>query len=53
MQIRQMTGQRMRRAAGSASAVTRPGPAGFRDATHVQGGVVGWVRQIDPSLPIY
>lgn len=22
--------------------------AGFRDATHVQGGVVGWVRQIDP-----
>ena len=27
--------------------------AGFRDATHVQGGVVGWVRQIDPSLPIY
>ena len=27
--------------------------AGFRDATHVRGGVVGWVRQIDPSLPIY
>jgi molybdopterin/thiamine biosynthesis adenylyltransferase/rhodanese-related sulfurtransferase len=27
--------------------------AGFRDATHVQGGVVGWVKQVDPSLPIY
>ena len=27
--------------------------AGFRDATHVQGGVVGWVKQIDPSLPVY
>jgi molybdopterin/thiamine biosynthesis adenylyltransferase/rhodanese-related sulfurtransferase len=27
--------------------------AGLRDATHVQGGVVSWVRQIDPSLPIY
>jgi molybdopterin/thiamine biosynthesis adenylyltransferase/rhodanese-related sulfurtransferase len=27
--------------------------AGFRDAVHVQGGVVSWVRQIDPSLPIY
>ena len=27
--------------------------AGFRDATHVQGGVVGWVKQIEPSLPIY
>jgi sulfur-carrier protein adenylyltransferase/sulfurtransferase len=27
--------------------------AGFRDAVHVQGGVVGWVKQIDPSLPVY
>ncbi len=27
--------------------------AGFKDAVHVQGGVVSWVRQIDPSLPIY
>jgi molybdopterin/thiamine biosynthesis adenylyltransferase/rhodanese-related sulfurtransferase len=27
--------------------------AGFRDATHVQGGVVGWVKQIDPTLPVY
>jgi molybdopterin/thiamine biosynthesis adenylyltransferase/rhodanese-related sulfurtransferase len=27
--------------------------AGFRDAVHVQGGVTGWVKQIDPSLPSY
>ncbi len=27
--------------------------AGFRDAVHVQGGVVSWIRQVDPSLPIY
>ena len=27
--------------------------AGFRDAVHVQGGVVGWVKQIEPSLPVY
>ena len=27
--------------------------AGFADATHVSGGVVAWVKQIDPSLPIY
>ena len=27
--------------------------AGFSDATHVSGGVVAWVKQIDPSLPIY
>ncbi len=27
--------------------------AGFADATHVAGGVVAWVKQIDPSLPIY
>jgi len=27
--------------------------AGFRDAVHVQGGVVSWVKTVDPSLPIY
>ena len=27
--------------------------AGFRDAVHVQGGVVAWVNQVDPSLPTY
>jgi adenylyltransferase/sulfurtransferase len=27
--------------------------AGFSDATHVGGGVLAWVNQIDPSLPAY
>lgn len=27
--------------------------AGFADAQHVSGGVVAWVKQIDPSLPVY
>ncbi len=27
--------------------------AGFADATHVQGGVVAWAKQIDTSLPVY
>jgi adenylyltransferase/sulfurtransferase len=27
--------------------------AGFTDAVHEQGGVVAWVRQVDPTLPIY
>ena len=27
--------------------------AGFRDAVHVQGGVIAWVNQIEPSLPSY
>ncbi len=27
--------------------------AGFKDAVHVQGGVVAWVNQVDPSLPSY
>jgi molybdopterin/thiamine biosynthesis adenylyltransferase/rhodanese-related sulfurtransferase len=37
----------------SAEALAAVKRAGFRDAVHVQGGVVGWVRQVDPSLPIY
>ncbi len=27
--------------------------AGFADAVHVGGGVVAWVNQVDPSLPVY
>ena len=27
--------------------------AGFKDAVHVQGGIIGWVHQVDPSLPTY
>ncbi|HKT02411.1 MAG TPA: adenylyltransferase/sulfurtransferase MoeZ [Rugosimonospora sp.] len=37
----------------SAEALAAVKAAGFRDAVHVQGGVVSWVRQVDPSLPIY
>lgn len=27
--------------------------AGFADAVHVQGGVLSWARNVDPSLPVY
>jgi adenylyltransferase/sulfurtransferase len=27
--------------------------AGFSDAVHVGGGIVGWVNQIEPTKPIY
>jgi sulfur-carrier protein adenylyltransferase/sulfurtransferase len=27
--------------------------AGFTDAVHLEGGVIAWARQIDPSLPEY
>jgi adenylyltransferase/sulfurtransferase len=37
----------------SAEALAALKAAGFKDAVHVQGGVVSWIRQIDPSLPIY
>jgi rhodanese-related sulfurtransferase len=37
----------------SAEALAAVKAAGFSDAVHVQGGVVSWVRAIDPSLPIY
>jgi sulfur-carrier protein adenylyltransferase/sulfurtransferase len=37
----------------SAEALAALKAAGFKDALHVQGGVVSWIRQIDPSLPIY
>jgi adenylyltransferase/sulfurtransferase len=37
----------------SAEALAAVKGAGFKDAVHVQGGVISWVRQIDPSQPIY
>jgi adenylyltransferase/sulfurtransferase len=37
----------------SAEALAAVKSAGFKDAVHVQSGVVGWVKQVDPSLPIY
>jgi sulfur-carrier protein adenylyltransferase/sulfurtransferase len=37
----------------SAEALAAVKAAGFKDAVHVQGGVVSWVRQVDPTLPIY
>ena len=37
----------------SAEALAAVKAAGFKDAVHVQGGVVSWIKQIDPSLPIY
>lgn len=37
----------------SAEALAVLKSAGFSDATHVQGGIVAWATQIDPSLPVY
>jgi molybdopterin/thiamine biosynthesis adenylyltransferase/rhodanese-related sulfurtransferase len=37
----------------SAEALAAVKAAGFRDAVHVQGGVVAWVKQVEPSLPVY
>lgn len=37
----------------SAEALAALKRAGFADATHLQGGVVAWARQVDPSLPVY
>jgi len=37
----------------SAEALAAVKAAGFKDAVHVQGGVVGWVKTVDPALPIY
>ncbi|MFG1928261.1 adenylyltransferase/sulfurtransferase MoeZ [Cryptosporangium sp. NPDC048952] len=37
----------------SAEALAAVKAAGFKDAVHVQGGVIGYVKQIDPSLPEY
>jgi adenylyltransferase/sulfurtransferase len=37
----------------SAEALAALKDAGFADATHVQGGVLGWQAQVDQSLPTY
>ncbi|MGH3744693.1 MAG: rhodanese-like domain-containing protein, partial [Mycobacteriales bacterium] len=39
--------------ARSAEALAVLKQAGFRDAVHVQGGVLAWQSQVDPSLPTY
>jgi len=37
----------------SAEALAVVKNAGFADAVHVGGGVLAWVSQVDPSLPVY
>ena len=37
----------------SAEALAALKQAGFRDAVHLQGGVLAWIKQVDPSLPDY
>ncbi|WP_084477747.1 adenylyltransferase/sulfurtransferase MoeZ [Nocardia jejuensis] len=37
----------------SAEALAALKNAGFSDATHLQGGIVAWANQVDPSLPVY
>jgi molybdopterin/thiamine biosynthesis adenylyltransferase/rhodanese-related sulfurtransferase len=37
----------------SAEALAALKSAGFGDAVHVQGGVLAWIKQVDPSLPAY
>jgi molybdopterin/thiamine biosynthesis adenylyltransferase/rhodanese-related sulfurtransferase len=37
----------------SAEALAVLKAAGFADAVHVQGGVLAWIKQVDPSLPAY
>ncbi|MDA2810038.1 adenylyltransferase/sulfurtransferase MoeZ [Nocardiopsis sp. RSe5-2] len=39
--------------ARSAEALAALKGAGFSDAVHVGGGVLAWVKQVDPSLPSY
>ncbi|WP_017627323.1 adenylyltransferase/sulfurtransferase MoeZ [Nocardiopsis chromatogenes] len=39
--------------ARSAEALAALKGAGFSDAVHVGGGVLAWVKQVDPSLPTY
>ncbi len=39
--------------ARSAEALAAVKKAGFADATHLQGGVLAWAKQVDPSLPTY
>src|SRR4051812_922375 len=37
----------------SAEALAALKAAGFKDAVHVQGGVLSWIKSVDPSLPTY
>ncbi|MET4048581.1 MULTISPECIES: adenylyltransferase/sulfurtransferase MoeZ [unclassified Rhodococcus (in: high G+C Gram-positive bacteria)] len=37
----------------SAEALAVLKQAGFADAVHLQGGIIAWAGQVDPSLPIY
>jgi len=37
----------------SAEALAALKAAGFANAVHVQGGVLAWIKQVDPSLPAY
>ncbi|GAB2492998.1 adenylyltransferase/sulfurtransferase MoeZ [Nocardiopsis aegyptia] len=37
----------------SAEALAAVHAAGFADAVHVGGGVLAWINQVDPSLPVY
>lgn len=37
----------------SAEALAAVKDAGFADAVHLQGGVIAWANQVDPSLPVY
>jgi molybdopterin/thiamine biosynthesis adenylyltransferase/rhodanese-related sulfurtransferase len=37
----------------SAEALAALKQAGFSDATHLQGGIIAWAKQIDSSLPVY
>lgn len=37
----------------SAEALAALKAAGFKEAVHVQGGVLAWVKTVDPSLPAY
>jgi adenylyltransferase/sulfurtransferase len=37
----------------SAEALAVVKDAGFSDAVHVGGGVLAWIKQVDPSLPAY
>ncbi|MGW1679958.1 adenylyltransferase/sulfurtransferase MoeZ [Saccharopolyspora sp. NPDC002376] len=39
--------------ARSAEALAALHKAGFADAVHVGGGVLGWANEVDPSLPTY
>ena len=37
----------------SAEALAALKGAGFKDAVHVQGGILSWINTVDPSLPAY